>query len=378
MERIKIKPRHNYIKKLEKISFNFHSTNGLYWDESAYYKFNLFEINEIEEATNKLYEMCLTAVQHVIDNDLFDKLNINRNLIPLILRSWENDEPSIYGRFDLAYDGLRPPKMLEFNGDTPGTLYESSIVQHKWLEDVSIRDKQFNSIQEKLMGYWYRLLDYLKGETLHFTSVDSDEDVTITKYLMDTATKAGIATKYIGIQDIGWDDKNNEFVGLNNETIFNIFKLYPWEWLIQENFGMNIVKDSAESKWIEPAWKVILSSKGILAILWELFPHNQYLLPAYFDDPHDMYNYVKKPFFSREGANITIFRNGIQTTTVDGEYDEEEYVYQELFELPNWDGNFPVIGSWVIGNESCGIGIRENNLEITDNSSRFIPHLIKI
>ena len=374
MERIVTTPRKNYVKKLESISFNYHSK---YWNESAYYRFSTGEIDEIQSATNELYKMCLTAVQHVIDNDLFDKLHIDRDLIPLILRSWENDEPSIYGRFDLAYDGITSPKMLEFNGDTPGTLYESSIVQQKWLEDVSAKSKQFNIIHENLLIYFNHLLEYLNGEKLHFTSVDSDEDVTMVKYLMDIATKVGIATEYIGVEDIGWDENNNEFVDLNDETILNVFKLYPWEWLIQEKFGMSIVTDNAESKWIEPAWKVILSSKGILAILWELFPNHQYLLPTFFDDPNGMRSYVKKPIFSREGSNVTIFRNGVQSTSVEGEYGEEGYVYQKLYELPNYDENYPIIGSWVIGEESSGIGIRENNSEITDKNSRFVPHLIK-
>ena len=143
-----------------------------------------------------------------------------------------------------------------------------------------------------------------------------------------------------------------------------------------EEFGDSLLQDVNNTKWIEPAWKSILSNKGILPILWELFPHHKNLLPAYFDGPNGLFNYVEKPIYSREGANITIFRNGMQAEASEGEYGDEGFIYQELFELPNYEGNYPIIGSWVIGGESAGMGIRENNLEITDNLSRFVPHFI--
>ena len=126
MKRIKITPRENYIDKLESLSFKFHSLENLYWNESAYYEFNMNQVNQLEKATNELYEMCLNAVQHVIDNNLYEKLCIDPALIPLIIRSWDNEEPSVYGRFDFGYDGINPPKMLEFNADTPTSLYEAS------------------------------------------------------------------------------------------------------------------------------------------------------------------------------------------------------------------------------------------------------------
>jgi glutathionylspermidine synthase len=60
-----------------------------------------------------------------------------------------------------------------------------------------------------------------------------------------------------------------------------------------------------------------------------------------------------------------------------GEYGEEGFIYQEFFPLPSFDGNYPLIGSWVIGQQPAGIGIREAGSLITDNWSRFLPHLIE-
>jgi glutathionylspermidine synthase len=127
---------------------------------------------------------------------------------------------------------------------------------------------------------------------------------------------------------------------------------------------------------IEPAWKMILSNKALLPILWELNPRHPYLLEASFDQLHFHDNFVSKPFLSREGANITVHRNG-QVTEFDGSYAGKGLVYQELATIPCFDGNYPVIGSWVIRGESAGIGIREDRLSVTTNSSRFVPHLFR-
>ena len=95
---------------------------------------------------------------------------------------------------------------------------------------------------------------------------------------------------------------------------------------------------------IEPAWKMVLSNKGILAILWDLFPGHPNLLPAFFNEPNGMFEYVKKPLLSREGANVTVhtMKEHLEST---GEYGAEGYVFQQLAPIPEFDGKRPVIGS---------------------------------
>lgn len=375
MERIKISPRNNWQSEIEKLGFGYHSTEGAYWDETAYYTFSLAEIEEIEKATKTLWELCLSAVQHVIDKKLYSRMNIPENFIPYIEKTWDEDHPSVYGRFDLCYKKGKI-KMLEFNADTPTSLYEAGIVQWFWLQDVYKNKDQFNSIHEKLIAYWKYLKVYLQPGKLHFSCVkDSLEDLTNTEYLRDCAMQAGIETKLVFIDDIGWNEETAQFADLENEPISNIFKLYPWEWMAGEEFGKNILADSNKAFWIEPPWKMILSNKAILPILWQLYPNCEYLLPAYFEDDV-LKDYVKKPFLSREGANIEIVKHYGSIEKTGGDYGSGNFIYQQLFELPEFDGHYPVIGSWIIGQEPAGLGIREAQTLITDNKSRFVPHMI--
>ncbi len=375
MERVKIQPRNQWQKAVEQLGFGFHTTDIAYWDESAYYRFDSREIEAIEKATAALWDMCLGAVQHVIDQKLYSQFSIPENFIPYIEKTWNDEHPAIYGRFDLCYKQGKI-KMLEFNADTPTSLYEAGIVQWFWLQDHDKNKDQFNSIHEKLIAYWKYLKPYLHPCKLHFTCLkDTLEDLTNTEYMRDCAIQAGIDTKLIFIDDIGWDDEQMQFTDLENEPITNLFKLYPWEWLAAESFGSNILTDKNNSFWIEPCWKMILSNKAILPILWQLYPENEYLLPAYFTD-NGMKDYVKKPILSREGANIELVKHYGSVEKTAGEYGQEGYIYQQLFELPEFDNNYPVIGSWIIGQEPAGMGIREASGLITNNQSRFVPHLI--
>jgi glutathionylspermidine synthase len=375
MKRNNITPRNNWQNEVEKLGFGFHSTNIPYWKEDAYYSFSMDEILQIEKATIELWDLCLGAVQHVMDNNLYHQFAIPQSFIPLIEKSWTEDHPAIYGRFDLCVKNDQI-KLLEFNADTPTSLYEAGIVQWFWLQDFDKTKDQFNSVHEKMIAYWKYLKPYLQQGKLHFTCLkETLEDLTNTEYIRDCAMQAGLETKLVFIDDIGWDTDANIFVDLEGEPIKNMFKLYPWEWMVKDSFGEHILADKNKTLWIEPAWKMLLSNKAILPILWELYPDCPYLLPTYFE-ADKLLNYVKKPILSREGANIEIVKNNTVIESSIGTYGSEGFVYQELCSLPEYEGKYPVIGSWIIGQEPAGMGIREADGFITDNKSCFIPHCI--
>ena len=374
MRRCTISPRADWQKRVEEVGLTWHTGEHEYWNESAYYEFTAKEVDTIEAATNELEAMTLKAAQHVIDNRLYAQMGIPEEAAPLIETSWESEPPALYGRFDFGYDGRNPPKLLEYNADTPTSLVEAAVAQWYWLEDVFPKRDQFNSLHERLVAVWKELTPYLAGGRLDLCSMDDAEDGMTVTYLQDTASQAGLTTSIFPIDEIGWD--GTSFLGPDGEVLTSVFKLYPWEWMVREEFGKHIGK--ASTVWIEPAWKMLLSNKGILPVLWKLFPRHPNLLEANFDGPRLLMSWVRKPILGREGANITMHRPGNDLETP-GEYGEEGFIYQELAALPTFDGRYPVIGSWVIGHEegnvAGGMGIRESDSPITTNTSQFVPHL---
>jgi len=380
MKRIIIDPRPDWQDKIKQQGFVFYKG---YYNESAVYEFSAAEVDRIEAATTELFEKCLAVVQHVIDNDLWDEFFIDRKYADLIKWSWENDNPAFYGRFDLAMnEDCTDIKLLEFNADTPTSLLEASVVQWYWLQEYNKGLDQFNSIHEKLVSHIKLCRDYLYGDlSLWFACArNSDEDFMTIKYLQDCADQAGVKNYFLYMNEIGVQDSylNTPFVTPEGYPIHNIFKLYPYEWLFREEFGSQLVSKRDLTLWIEPAYKVILSNKMLLVYLHKLFPGHPNILPAYFNNPGNLGgNYVKKPVYGREGWNVEVVKNNETQERNNGEYGEEGFVYQQLFDIPRFDGNIPVIGSWLIGGISAGMGIKETTGLIHGNMSKFCPHYFR-
>src|SRR5262245_25520570 len=283
MRRHTIQPRPNWQQRVEEVGLSYHShEDGPYWDESAYYEFSTDQINELETAANTLHDLCLQAVETVIKENWWDRLCIPDAAIEPIRNSWQRDDFSLYGRFDVAYDGRNPPKLLEYNADTPTALVEASVAQWFWLQDCFKDTDQFNSIHERLIQAWNKF----GNERVHFASVkDHPEDEQTVLYLRDTCHQAGLLTKQIAVEDIGWNEKRAAFVDMENQAIAACFKLYPWEWMWEEEFGQFLSREPC--RWVEPPWKMILSNKGILPVLWEVFSGHPNLLPA-FESPEPL------------------------------------------------------------------------------------------
>ncbi|MDB5926133.1 MAG: glutathionylspermidine synthase [Betaproteobacteria bacterium] len=374
MERRRITPRAAWQSELESVGFHFHSLGGIYWDESACYHFSADEIDTLEAATTALHQMSLSAVESIVQRRAFKSFALADWFAEYVASSWHSRAPSLYGRLDLRYDGKTAPKLLEYNADTPTSLIEAAVAQWNWLQAVYPQSDQFNSIHEKLIARWAEIRPMLAGipPVVYFSCVkDNEEDLGNLEYLRDTAMQAGIDARHIYVEDIGWSEADQTFLDLDMNPIRALFKLYPWEWIAGDAFGPKVPR--AKLAVIEPAWKVLLSCKAILAVLWELYPDHPNLLPAYFDAGKLGERYVRKPLYSREGANVEIHgRRGVYAQP--GTYGAEGYIYQAYAPLPEFNGNYPVIGSWIVGDLPAGIGIREDVTPITGNTSRFVPH----
>jgi glutathionylspermidine synthase len=374
VKRFAREPRPDWRARVEAQGLVFHTAakTGVYWGEDAYYEFSPREIDAIEHATRAVHALCLRAVDHVIANRRFAELGIEGLAIELVERSWRERAPALYGRLDLAFGPDGVPKLLEYNADTPTSLLEAAVVQWTWCSEQMPGADQATALHDELIARW-RELAPIVGPRVHFASVEDLEDEMTVAYLRDTAQQAGLDTTFIAMSQLGWDPAQRALVDLEGRRIASIFKLYPWEGLVLDTLAPMLRE--LDVHWLEPAWKMILSNKAILPILWELFPDHPNLLAASREAGAVGDAWVKKPLFGREGSNVTIAAPGVEVAT-EGPYDDRGWVYQAYADLGEHDGMRPVIGSWLVGDRPAGIGIRETPGYVTDNTARFVPHVV--
>ncbi|MEO6003834.1 MAG: glutathionylspermidine synthase family protein [Opitutus sp.] len=387
MRRLISEVRTNWRERVEQVGLTYHTHDSPicprpYWHEAACYEFSSAEIDQIEAASAEMHALLIDVADDVVTRGAWDQLAIPEPAIPLIERSWKADDFSLYGRFDFAWMPGGAPKLLEYNADTPTSLVEAAVAQWHWQQDTRPECDQFNSLHERLIDAWKRYKGlYPDVAVIDFTGVrDNLEDEQTVSYLMDTAIQGGFQTRWSPIDELGYDKSRQCFVGAQRgatpaEPIISCFKLYPWEWLLNEQFGAYIVE--APTFWIEPAWKSLLSNKAILALAWAKHPGHANLLPCYFEPEKLGRSYVQKPKLSREGANIRMVNEGVVIAETSGDYGEDGYVYQAIAPVPNFEGNRPVFGAWIVDHEPAGLGVRESDGLVTDNLSRFVPHFFR-
>ncbi|WP_444894304.1 glutathionylspermidine synthase family protein [Microbulbifer sp. TRSA001] len=387
MLRLPIGERPRWQERAQEFGFHFHTMYGEpYWDESAYYQFSLEQIEKhIEDPTEEIHQMCLDVVARVLeDEELLRRFCIPEQHWDFVRTSWRNGDPSLYSRLDFAYSGQGPAKLYENNADTPTSLYETGFWQWLWLQDnvdrrsLPLQSDQFNSLQEKLVNRFHDLQFLTPGRELHFACCkDTEEDRGTVQYLQDCASEAGINNHFVFIEDIGRDEVG-QFTDLNDQVITWMFKLYPWEFMLREEFGTLLAGSNV--RWLEPPWKAIISNKALLPMLWKLFPEHPNLLPSFFEDEldkaADFPELVKKPIFSREGANISVVKGADTTLLSDGPYGQEGFIYQALHPLPKFGKNHTLVGSWLVDDLAAGMSIREDSNLITQDMSRYLPHII--
>jgi glutathionylspermidine synthase len=385
LQRELIAPRAGWQAEMEQIGFRYHSVGAdggtdTYWDESRCYRFSSTEIDTLEAATADVHEMALNAAQHVVASDRFEEFAIAASWRPIVAQSWQaflDGKPqglSLFGRMDFSYDGTSLPKLLEYNADTPTACLEASVAQWHWLQAVHPEADQFNSLHERLIAAWQRLRAASGAPRLHFTAVGgSEEDWGNLEYLRDTAIQAGWPTIALPVERIGFN--GTAFVDEFNVPIEALFKLYPWEWLAGEQFGPALAQALAGARLqvVEPPWKMLLSNKALLVVLWELYPDHPNLLPTYADATRLGARYVRKPKLAREGANV-VWCDGEVVESTPGAYGAEGSIYQALAPLPRFGDDYVLVGSWLVDGAPAGIGLREDNSRITRNTSRFVPH----
>lgn len=404
MQRVTLPERPGWRDRAAELGFTFADMGGEpYWDETSAYRLTLRQVeDDIEDPATALHAMCREAVAHAVTSEEWlTRLAIPRPHWDFVERSWANGEPELYGRFDLAYDGRGPAKLLEYNADTPTSLYESASFQWLWFEEsrdagvLAPQSDQFNRIHEALVERWAEIC--APGEDVHFAADrDNPEDYATVEALAWAAREAGLGAHFTALNGIGITDEG-QLADEDDRVIGTLFKLYPWEDMLRDDFAAHL--QPSQTRFIEPPWKAVLSNKALLPLLWHLFPGHPNLLPAFMAEdveaarsgaptpfaaaiaeaePQLARGSVTKPIFSREGSGVVITEAGRETGRApDDAYSHHPEVVQALAPLPVFDGFHPVLGAWIVGESCAGLGIREDRDRITHNLSRFKPHFIQ-
>lgn len=377
---------------LEELGFTWHTDS----DGTKYINDELVEVTQKEaeayyEATNEIYDMFVEAAEYVIENNLFFELGIPFNLIEAIKKSWENDVHwHIYGRFDLAggVDG-KNIKLIEFNADTPTSLFETTLLQWALLKQNKMdEEKQFNNVYEAISKNFKRLVtldddvalfdERYDGWKILFSSVEgNDEEEATTRLLQQMATDAGFNTGFEYLQNVKFDE--NGIFDSNDNQYEYWFKLFPWEDIGSDEpelaTTLSNIMQNQKAIILNPAYTLLFQSKGIMKIMSDLFPDSSYILKTSFE-PLEGIKQVEKTVFGREGANTKIIdANGKIVEQIDGPYDNYKKVYQEYVEF-NKDAKGAKYQAGVFfAYEACGLSFRKGS-EIMDNMSKFVGHVI--
>jgi glutathionylspermidine synthase len=390
------------LEKLKPLSDEYLESIGFVWhtdsDNSSYVSDEIVVISEDQanafyEATNELYDMFAQAGEYVIENDLFHEINIPFNLIEVIKESWENEVHwHLYSRFDLAggIDG-KPIKLIEFNADTPTSLFETAIIQWAMLKANGLNEaSQFNNLYDALKDNFKRIItlndDLEKFEEYYsglgwkilFSSISSSsEDINTTKLLQHIASEAGFNTDFEFIENVQFSDDG---IFKDDELFEFWFKLIPWENIAIEESELALILTEIikEKKAIifNPAYTLMFQSKGFMKILWDLYPNHPLLLETSFE-PLVGKKQVEKRCFGREGANTKIINSdgSIDQETL-GDYEGHKAIYQEFVEFPkDLNGNYYQAGVF-FAYEACALGFRRGG-KILNNMSKFVGHIIK-
>jgi glutathionylspermidine synthase len=313
------------------------------------------------------------AAQHVVRNNLWSLMGLQNYEAELLAASWERGEWSLHGRFDFLFDAQGCPKLLEYNAETALSLVETAVIQRGWLVEVMPKHEQFNQLEESLVAAWRD--SGFKQVHCAWRPRHAEVEGTV-RYMAQLMRRAGIQATLMAMHRMGWNSREGKFVDPDGAPITHCFKLYPWEWMLREPFAKRVAASGCS--FIEPPWRLLPGSKGILCVLSELFAEHPSVVPCRTSPEQLGSTFVSKPLFGHEGHNVAIHCNGAVAETLPGEYGDEPKVYQAFVESPRFDGFLPQFGVWMVRDQPVAICVRETLGSIISARSAFVPHAVEV
>lgn len=373
MKRIPLSPRAGWQSLVEQQGLTWHSENGqISWNEQNAYLLSQSEVRKLCQTAQELARIYHQAAGHIVKNKLWSLMGLPAHEAALITTSWEKGEWSLHGRFDFLLDADGRPRLLEYNAETALSLVETAVTQKHWLAGAMPGFDQCNQLEELLLQAW-------RGsgfKHVHCTWRPRHAEVEGTiKYMAGLLRQAGIQVTLMALHRLGWHPGDRTFVDHDGAPVRHCYKLYPWEWMLREPFAKQVAASGCS--FIEPPWRLLLGSKGILCVISELFGDHPAVVPCHATPDKLGPSFVSKPLFGHEGHNVTIHRDGRAVESLSGEYGDEAKVFQAFVESPRYDGHLPQLGVWMVRDQAAAICIRETTGTIISANSPFVPHAIE-
>ncbi|MHB8170803.1 MAG: glutathionylspermidine synthase family protein [Thermincolia bacterium] len=326
-------------------------------------------------------------------------LGISESLLELVTHR-ETSSMGLLGRLDWVVDQQGRLKLLEFNGETPAGLLESTGLNGLVAEVARERGRRLGEdpnqgLAELIRAEFTRIINDFSQQreikTIGFVSSTYYEDWYHTRCLLDM------------VKDLPYDFVLGEVSGLraevdrlwlHNTPLDAVYRYYPLDWL--EDFPGVLAALGRGTMSINPVHTYILQSKALLALIWELAEKGYYgvweqelirqYLPKTALKPQGLEDFVVKPYFSREGQGVVFseeLRPG-QLRELSGEdviFQERVYLQQLGIELHNGQGEcrvpaFPVLGIYTVGDKATGIYTRAG-AGITGKEAVYLPTFVR-
>jgi len=337
---------------------------------------------DLAQVSNQAFDAWVEAAQYVLDHGLLDQMGIPDNLHRLIRYTWEKDQHlHLLGRFDIV--GENQPVILEFNADTPTMLPETGILQWLQLKQNGLPErKQFNDVYSALVQQFKRLkeLNADKVPAMLFSTLSGyAEDDNNVQFTMEAAAEAGFEVHFCPVEEVIFSEFDGIFAPQEHGDPVACpfwYKLIPWEFIgwdepeLAEILTRLVLKDRLIV--INPAYSLLLQSKGLLPILHQLNPNAPFILPSFFEQPKAG-KWVEKVLMGREGANVRLV-DEYQSGTMIGPYGEQKTVFQAYTPLDQDAAGYYYQAGVFFSYEACGLGFRRSRNKILANDAQFVGH----
>lgn len=387
---------------IEEVTFKYDFT-GAYTNITEYISLDSVIIKEslykqILSASYKFCGIVKRIYPYIQKNmELFGPiLGIPENLHKLVSTSSTSALCAI-GRIDFAIDNNRDLKILEFNSETPAGLVEAIGLNHIVKEKLNMeyhnpnknlrRDirKSFSSILE----------DFKKIKKIKNIAVVTSwyyEDIYTSKLIVQILEELKEYNIIFGnIYDL---KVTNNKLYLYGEEIHAIYRHYPLDWFYYEEEMRKIIEPLNSGDYlINPGHTLITQSKALFAVIHELMGKGFFsdedekfileYIPYTCLEPDNklFFDYVVKPYLSREGAGVKLSYNGISQEQDDIVFQNRvnikplyTKVYSTIKEYGKYQ--FPVIGVYITDDKPSGLFTRMGDL-ITNKNAQYMSTYIE-